>query len=129
MAYYIKALASLSVMLLTINTFLPTASKFELATSLETITEQPVTVSYQRGDEKNDTSETDDGTLLSRYVDGTVPRPTEFQGDGSGSSIVLKRAIETSGGETVVDTQRIAIKFPNILGNGTNQIPLNTEIS
>ncbi|MFY9462145.1 MAG: DNRLRE domain-containing protein, partial [Candidatus Sungiibacteriota bacterium] len=87
------------------------------------------TITYQKGDGKGLVSETDDGTLSSKFVEGTLSRFSEYQGEGSENSLLLKRLLETSGGETTVETKRAVIKFPNIIGSGAGQIPRVAKIT
>ena len=74
------------------------------------------TATYQKGDGKGIVSETDDGTIYSRYVETTLARPFDFQGDGDGTLLTLRRLKETTGSETLIEVKRFLIKFPNNAG-------------
>lgn len=123
-----KKLILLLVALITLNYISPNGANRQPAAISDALS-QTVTVTYQKGDGKGDISETDDGTLSSRFVEGTQSRSGEYQGDGSENSLLLKRVAETSGGQTTVETKRIIIKFPNIIGGETNQIPRGAKIN
>lgn len=128
MPKHVKQLLLLLGALIVANMFLPPAEDHKLAGGIETIS-PPATVTYQRGDGKGAASETDDGTIASRYVEGTIVRPSEYQGDGDNPRLYLKRLKEVETGvEATIDTKRILIKFPNIIGDGSSQIPQGSTI-
>lgn len=87
------------------------------------------TATYQKGDGKGTVSETDDGTIYNRYIETTLARPFDFQGEGDGTLLTLRRLKETTGSETLIEVKRFLIKFPNIIGTNTSQIPPGSTIT
>ena len=128
MTQHLKLLLFLGLLLLVANAFLPNPPRGELAGGLEGVSGQPVTLTYQLGDGKRSVSETDDGTLWSRYLDPVLVRPTEYEGNGDGTQLDIKRVKDTVGVETTIETKRFLIKFPNIIGGGPSQIPTSATI-
>lgn len=124
----LKQIALLASIFLILQAIIPAGAPEKLTATAGDVLLQ-TTITYQKGDGKGDASETDDGTISSRFVEGTQSRSGEYQGDGSENSLLLKRAVETSGGETLNETKRIVVKFPNIIGDGAAQIPPGSEIS
>src|SRR3989344_1932228 len=117
MTRLLKKLLLLFVALIALNYISPNEVKRQSAATVNAAG-QPITITYQKGDGKGAVSETDDGTLESRFVEGTLSRFSEYQGEGTENSLLLKRVLETSGGETIIETNRVVIKFPNIIGVG-----------
>ncbi|MDO8500186.1 MAG: DNRLRE domain-containing protein [bacterium] len=128
MSQLFKKLLFLLLTLAALNYLLPGGTSGQSAATLESVI-KTTTVTYQKGDGKSAVSETDDGTLESHYIEGTLSRFSEYQGNGAENQLILKRAKETSGEETSIDTKRAIIKFPNIIGSETNQIPTGAKIN
>ncbi len=128
MTQLLKKLFLLLAVLIALNYISPNVDNRQSA-AISDASNQTITVTYQKGDGKGDVSETDDGTLSSRFIEGTQSRSGEYQGDGSENSLLLKRIAETSDGQTTVETKRIVIKFPNITGSETKQIPRGAKIN
>lgn len=115
--------------LLMVNIFLPSPAERELAGGFDSLSSQPVTVTYQKEDDKGLVSETDDSTITNKAVEERpLWRPLDYQGEGGEKTLDLKRIKETSGGETIISTQRILVKFPNIIGSSRWQIPAGSLV-
>lgn len=128
MMAHLKQLMLLVAVLLVVNIALPAQDDRKLAGGLDAVSTQTKTATYHKGDGQGAVSETDDGTITSRYAEGTLGRFSEYQGDGTENSLQLKRVVNTSGGETLNETKRVVIKFPNIIGNEAGKIPLGVKI-
>lgn len=128
MASYAKQLFFLGSLLLAANAFLPSPDGGKFAGGLEAIQNQQVAVTYQLGDGKGSVSETDDGTISTRYLEDSNVRSGEYEGQGDSPELNLKFLKETSGGETTLSVKRFLIGFPNIIGVGASQIPSDSTL-
>ncbi|MBI2639622.1 MAG: DNRLRE domain-containing protein [Candidatus Sungbacteria bacterium] len=128
MIYHTKQLFFLGVLLLVANAFLPNPIGGEFANGLQAAQSEQVTVTYQLGDGKGSVSETDDGTISTRYLEDSNVRSGEYEGQGDSSELNLKFLKETSGSETTLSVKRFLIGFPNIIGGGASQIPSDATL-
>lgn len=128
MASHAKQLLFLGSALLAANAFLPTPGDGKFASGLDAVQGEQITVTYQLGDGKGAVSETDDGTISTRYLEDSNVRSGEYEGQGDSSELNLKFLKETSGSETTLSVKRFLIRFPNIIGGGTSQVPSDATL-